>query len=382
MNRGSKAVIDSFIDGIILLSESVSHHTLDSDFLFRGNYKCLKKAVAYAKETVDKVIKKQPLPINPLIFVGEVGSCKNRLLHAMWNSLVKERLFRGEPEPMILYLQMASDYDPMNDMYKNFSDKEKQLVCVKMAERLKGIDVLFVDEIQYLEGKHEAMNLMLEIAKFMESINKPMVMTSQKIGIDKTEIAPELAERLEHFEYIKIPMPDAEDRLKMLEDFLKKENLSLENQQLRDSWAKNTEKHSLKYLMNKLNRLVYEAERGVITEDTMKQIFFEAKDSAKKILEVICAYFKIDLKTLVNEERKFAYERSVAMYFIKGTNRSMDFGEVGKKLGRSEDTARIAWDNMELILNGGKKYFNKKSPSQITADVGEIRQQLFATPGT
>ena len=376
INTDGKTAVDSFVDGIVLLNKNISdYYTLDSDFLFKGDYKCLKKAVAYARETVDKVIKKQPPPINPLIFVGEVDSCKNRLLHAMWNSLLKEKLNKGEGEPIVLYSQIASDYDPMNALYENFNDEEKKAVYVKMTEKIKDVDMVFVDEIQYLEGKHKAMNLLLEMIKFMEPINKPMVMTSQKIDIDKTGLIPELAERLENFEYIKIPPPDTEDRLKMLEDFLKKENLSLENPQLMDIWAKNTEKHSLKHLVNKLNRLVCEAESGIITDNTMEQLF-ETKDSVKKILDVICERFKIDLKTLINEERKFAYERSIAMYFIKSTNRGMDFDEVGKKLGRSEDTARIACDGIERVLNGDKDFFNKRRPGKIIADVEDIRQLL------
>jgi len=202
-------------------------------------------------------------------------------------------------------------------------------------------------------------------------------MTSQKIDIDKTGLIPELAERLENFEYIKIPLPDVEDRLKMLEDFMKKENLSLENPRLRDSWAKNTEKYPLKCLMNKLNRLVCEAEASVVTERTMEQIF-ETKDFAEKVLDIISEYFKIDLKTLMNEERKFAYERSIAMYFIKNANRGMNFCEVGKKLGRSENTARTACDSIEQALNGGKEHFNKIRPAQIRADVEEIRGLLQA----
>jgi ATPase involved in DNA replication initiation len=376
--KDSKTAVDSFIDGIILLSKNVSDYdysTLDSDFLFKGDYKCLKKAVAYARETVDKVIKKQPLPINPLIFVGEINSCKNRLLFAMWNSLLKEKLKKGEGEPVVFYLQIASDHDPMNALYDSFSDMEKKAVFMKMTEIIKGTDMIFVDEIQYLEGKHKTLNLMLETTKFMESINKPIVMTSQKIDIDKTKLVPELAERLENFEYIKIPPPDAEDRIKMLEDFMREENLSLENQRLRDNWVKNTEKYSLKCLLNKLNRLACEAESGVVTAKTMEQIF-EAKDFAEKILDVISERFKIDIKTLVSEERKFAYERSIAMYFIKRANRCMDFCEIGKKLGRSEDTARISCDGIERALNGGKECFNKRRPVQIKADVEEISRLL------
>jgi chromosomal replication initiation ATPase DnaA len=375
MNASGKTAVDAFIDGIILLSKSVSDYTLDSDFLFKGDYKCLKKAVTYARETVDKIIKKQPLPINPLIFVGEVNSCKNHLLHAMWNSLLKEKLNRGEEEPVVFYVEIASDHDPMNALYDSFNDEEKKAVYVKMTEIIKGLDMVFVNEIQYLEGKHKTLNLMLEVTKFMETINKPIVMTSQKIDIDKTKLVPELAERLDNFEYIRIPLPDAEDRIRMLEDFLKKENLNLENPSLRDSWIKNTEKYPLKCLMNKLNRLVCEAEAGVITAKTMEQIF-ETKDYAEKILDLISTYFKIDLKILVNEDRKFAYERSIAMYFIKNANRGMDFAEVGRKLGRSKDTARIACDGIELALNGGKEHFNKIRPAQIRADVEEIRKLL------
>ena len=379
MNTDGKTAVDAFIDGIILLNKNVSdsdYYTLDSDFLFKGDYKCLKKAVAYARETVDKVIKKQPIPINPLIFVGEVNSCKNRLLFAMWNSLLKEKLNKGEGEPVVFYLQIASDYDPMNDLYDSFSDMEKKEVFVKMTEIIKGIDMVFVDEIQYLEGKHKTLNLMLETTKFMESINKPIVMTSQRIDIDKTKLVPELAERLQNFEYIKIPLPDAEDRLKMLEDFLKKENLSLENPRLSVAWVKNTEEYSLKSLLNKLNRFVCEAEGRVVTAKTMEQLFEAKEDSTKKMLDIISEYFKIDLKTLINEERKFAYERSIAMYFIKSANRGMDFDEVGKKLGRSEDTARVACDSVERTLNGGKEYFNKRKPIQIIADVKKIRGLL------
>jgi len=371
---GIKPAVDSFVDGIVHLSKSVSDYTLDSDFLFKGGYKCLEKAVVYAKEAIDKVVKKQPLSINPLIFVGEIDSCKNHLLHAMWNTLLKEKQKIGEEEPIVLYSHITPFHDSMVALYESFNDEERKALFLKIVERIKGVDMVFIDEIQYLEGKR-ALNLILEVIKFMESIGKQMVMTSQKIDIDKTGLIPDLAERLDDFEYIKISSPDTEDRLKMLEDFMKKENLSLKNQQLRDIWAKNTEKRSLKCLMNKLNRLVCEAEDRVITAKTMEQLF-EAKDSAKKILDIISARFKIDPKTLINEERKFAYERSIAMYFIKNANKGMDFDKVGKKLARSENTARIACDGIERALNGGKEHFNKIRPAQIRTDVEEILQLL------
>jgi len=375
MNADGKTAVDSFVDGIVLLNKDTSdYYTLDSDFLFKGDYKCLKKAVAYAREAIDKVAKKQPLPINPLIFVGEADSCKNRLLHAMWNSLLKEKQKRGEGEPIVHYSRITPFHDSMVALYDSFNDEERKAVFLRILENIKGVDMVFIDEIQYLEGK-KALNLVFEAIKFMVSINKQMVITSQKIDIDKTGLISDLAERLGNFEYIKISLPDAEDRLKMLEDFMKEENLSLENQELRAAWAKNTEKYSLKSLMNKLNRLVCEAEASVITARTMEHIF-ETKDSAKKILDVISERFKINLKTLVNEERKFAYERSVAMYFIRNANRCMDFCEVGKKLGRGEDTARIACDGIEQALNGGKELFNKKKPAQIKADVEEISRLL------
>ncbi|MDR2582319.1 MAG: hypothetical protein LBC75_02435 [Fibromonadaceae bacterium] len=360
--------VDSFVDGIVHLNKSVSDYTLDSDFLFKGDYKCLKKAVAYAKETIDKIVKKQPLPINPLIFVGEIDSCKNHLLHAMWNTLLKEKQKIGEGEPIVLYSQITPF--SMVALYESFNDEERKALFLKIVERIKGVDMVFIDEIQYLEGRR-ALNLVLEVIKFMVSIGKQMVITSQKIGIDKTGLVPDIAERLDDFEYIKILPPDTEDRLKMLEDFMREENLRLENPSLRDIWAKNTEKRSLKYLMNKLNRLVCEAEGKVITERTMEQLF-EAKDSAEKILYIISAHFKIDVKILISEERKFAYERSIAMYFIKSANSSMDFCDVGKKLGRSENTVRMACDGIERVLNGGKEFFNKRKPAQIIADIEEI----------
>ncbi|MDR2594169.1 MAG: hypothetical protein LBC87_05300 [Fibromonadaceae bacterium] len=378
MNTDSKAAVDSFVDGIVHLSKNVSDYTLDSNFLFKGDYKCLKKAVTYAREIVDKVVKKQYLPINPLVFVGEAGSCKNNLLHAMWNSLLKEKQKIGEGEPIVLYSRITPFHDSMVVLYESFNDEERKALFLKIVERVKGVDMVFIDEIQYLEGKR-ALNLVLEVIKFMESIGKQMVITSQKIGIDRTELVPDLAERLDNFEYIKILPPDAEDRLKMLEDFMREENLSLENPSLRDIWVKNTEKRSLKYLMNKLNRLVCEAEGRVITERTMWQLFEaenSAKNSANNILDIISARFKIDLKTLINEERKFSYERSIAMYLIKNANKGMDFCEVGKKLGRSENTARIAYDGIEQALNGGKQYFNKIKPVQIKTDVEEILQLL------
>jgi len=372
---GNKVTVDSFVDGIILLDKSISDYALDSDFIFKGNYKCLKKAVAYAKETVDNIIKKQTPSINPLIFTGVVDSCKNRLLQATWNSLIKEKLNKGEPKPAVIYIQIAAGYDPMTEMYANFNAQEKKDVYVKLIEKIKNIDMVLIDEIQYLEGKDESLSLLLEIVKFMEAINKPIIMTSQKKDIDKTGLIPELAERLENFEYIKIPLPDAEDRLKMLEDFLKKENLSLAGQYLVDSWQKNTEKYSLKRLVSKLNRLSSEAKNGVITTETMEQIF-EETDPTKKILEAICAYFKIGLKILTTEERKFACERAIAMYFIKKANRCMDFDEIGKKLCRSEDTARIACNKIERIVDGDKEWFNRRKPSQIRAEIEEIKKAL------
>jgi len=126
MNSDNKTAVDSFVEGIVRLNKSASDYTLDSDFLFKGGYKCLEKAVAYAKETVDKVVKKQPPPINPLIFVGEVDSCKNHLLHAMWNSLLKEKQKIGEGEPKVLYSRITPFHDSMVALYESFNDEERK----------------------------------------------------------------------------------------------------------------------------------------------------------------------------------------------------------------------------------------------------------------
>jgi chromosomal replication initiation ATPase DnaA len=163
----------------------------------------------------------------------------------------------------------------------------------------------------------------------------------------------------------------------MLEDFLKKENLSLESERLRDVWQKNTNKHPLRSLMSKLNHIAFEAENGVITCKTMERVF--EKDFAEKILEVICERFKIDFKTLIKEERRFSYERALAMYFIKSANRGMDFADVGKKLGRSENTVRRACENIEQILAGGNKLFYKIKPSKIREEVEKIKTELMRT---
>jgi hypothetical protein len=56
----------------------------------------------------------------------------------------------------------------------------------------------------------------------------------------------------------------------------------------------------------------------------------------------------------------------------------MDFADVGKRLGRSEKTARRAYDTIELILSGGKDFFNKKKPSQIREDAKQIKKALEA----
>jgi alkaline phosphatase len=56
----------------------------------------------------------------------------------------------------------------------------------------------------------------------------------------------------------------------------------------------------------------------------------------------------------------------------------MDFADAGKKIGRSEKTARRACEKIELILSGGKDFFNKKKPSQIREDVKQIKKALEA----
>lgn len=182
-----------------------------------------------------------PDQYNPLYIYAATGLGKTHLLNAIGNHLKHER-----KSAHILYL--GAD---------RFSDEvmgAKRESVESYTASLKGLDMLLLDDIQFLAGKEEAQGHLLNVVQSMLRDGKNVVVAGDKQAKDIKAIDSQLITRLESGLQVDMRPPDIETRTKILEMKVKDEKYQMPQSVLK--YIAETVEDNIRELTGSLNRVV------------------------------------------------------------------------------------------------------------------------------
>lgn len=293
---------------------------------------------------------------NPLFIYGSSGLGKTHLLHAIGNYI---REF--EPSLKIKYVtceQFTNDY--ISSLYSSTKNK----AIIEFREKYRNLDVLMVDDIQFISNKKETQEEFFHTFNEMTLSNKQVIICSDRPPKEIATLEDRLRTRFASGLIHDIQKPDIETRIAILH-----KKSQLEKYYAEDEVINYIAEHidtNIRELEGKLSEVYFLATlsgKKIATMDEVKDIFSNQKEELKndltpdKIISVVCDYFNISYQDIIGKKKnkEIVEPRMIAIYLISELL-NLPLVNIGKIFGgRDHTTIMHSRDKISQDLKVNKK---------------------------
>ncbi|MEK7537658.1 MAG: chromosomal replication initiator protein DnaA [Patescibacteria group bacterium] len=332
-------------------------YTFDTFVVGKGN----ELAHAAAKAVAEKPGR----VYNPLFIYGGVGLGKTHLMQAIGHDALAR-----EPGRRVIYVTS-----------EKFTNEFIQAVSHGGGEKFKtfyrGVDVLLIDDIQFLAGKEGTQEEFFHTFNALHQAKKQIVVTSDRPPKSIPALEARLVSRFEWGMIADIAQPDLETRVAILGAKCREKGVFLSSDILQ--YIATTVQSNVRELEGALNRLMAYAQlnHAVPTIESTKSLLKSLSQGAKRggmtpkqLVAAVAQFFDVTIEDLLGISRKkeLVEPRQIAMYLLREELHS-SFPAIGHELGgRDHTTAMHACTKISLQLNEDDK---------LKQDVALIKQRLF-----
>ena len=307
-------------------------HTFDSFVIGSSNRFANGAAVAVAENPARAY--------NPLFIWGGSGLGKTHLLHAAGN--YAQVLHPG------LRVKYVSSEEFTNDYINSLRDDRQE----SFKRRYRNLDILMVDDIQFLEGKESTQEEFFHTFNALHQANKQIILSSDRPPKQLTTLEDPLRTRFEGGLITDIQPPDLETRIAILMKKAANDGTEVDRSVL-ELIASRFES-SIRELEGALIRvsayssLVDEPINVEMAEIALRDLAPDSADrqiTATSIMEVTADFFDIDVETLrgAGKKRAVAHARQLAMYLCRELT-ELSLPKIGEQFGGKDHTTVIYAD--------------------------------------
>ena len=294
---------------------------------------------------------------NPLFIFGGVGLGKTHLAHAIGVD-IKEKY----PKKKVLYVS-AEKFTQQFISASTAKDKDKNTLN-DFIHFYQLIDVLIVDDIQFLSGKVKTQDAFFHIFNHLHQNGKQVILTSDKAPVDLFDIEQRLLSRFKWGLSAELQTPDYETRYKILENKFYNDGAEI-GEDIIAYLAENirTNVRELEGVSNSLiaqaafNRKEYSIELAQSIID--KSVKNNRNDlTIDHIQQIIADYFGVDIESLHSKTRKrnVVQARQLAMFFSKKYTKN-SLSTIGSQIGqRDHATVLHACKTVENLIETDRAF--------------------------
>jgi chromosomal replication initiator protein len=282
---------------------------------------------------------------NPLFLYGGVGLGKTHLLHAIGHR-IRER--GGD-----LRLQYLTAEQFVNQLINSIRFKSTH----SFRERYRSIDVLLVDDIQFLANKERTQEEFFHTFNALYTSQKQIILTSDSSPRNIPSIEERLRSRFEWGLIADIQPPDLETKVAIL-----RRKADLDGVELPDEVAlfiAHQVKSNVRELEGLLNRVVAFASltgKPValdLARDTLRDILPEEgrRPSAAEIIKFVARHYGLKVGEIKSKSnaKQIAFPRQVAMYLCKQLT-ELSYPEIGRQFNdKHHSTVMYSVDKIEQL---------------------------------
>lgn len=271
---------------------------------------------------------------NPLFIWGGSGLGKTHLLHAAGH-------YAKVLQPN-LRIKYVSSEEFTNDYINSVRDDRQE----SFKRRYRQLDILMVDDIQFLEGKEGTQEEFFHTFNALHQANKQIILSSDRPPKQLITLEDRLRTRFEGGLITDIQPPDLETRIAILMKKAQADGMEV-SRDILELIATRFES-SIRELEGALIRLfaysslIKEPIDMNMAEAALRDILPDTDDieiTAQTIMEVACEYFDISMGTLRGngKTRAVAHARQLAMYLCRELT-ELSLPKIGDHFGGKDHT--------------------------------------------
>ncbi|ODR09916.1 chromosomal replication initiation protein DnaA [Mycolicibacillus koreensis] len=275
---------------------------------------------------------------NPLFIWGESGLGKTHLLHAIGN--YAQRLFPG------MRVKYVSTEEFTNDFINSLRDDRR----VAFKRSYRDIDVLLVDDIQFIEGKEGIQEEFFHTFNTLHNANKQIVISSDRPPKQLATLEERLRTRFEWGLITDVQPPELETRIAILSKKAQTDRLDVPSDVL-ELIASSIERN-IRELEGALIRVTAFASLNKSPIDTaLAEIVLQdlithpssMQISSATIMAATAEYFETTVEELrgPGKSRALAQPRQIAMYLCRELT-DLSLPKIGQSFDRDHTTVMYA----------------------------------------
>ncbi len=352
----------SLSNDIIEKSNLNPKYTFDT-FVVGGNNKFAHAASLAVAESPGEIY-------NPLFIYGGVGLGKTHLMHSIAHFILQEN-----PSTKVLYVTSESFTNELIEAIRNGNNTAMS----KFREKYRNIDVLLIDDIQFIIGKESTQEEFFHTFNDLHGAKKQIIISSDKPPKEIQTLEGRLRSRFEWGLIADISSPDYETRMAILRKKEEMDGYNIDDDVIK--YIATNIKSNIRELEGALNKLMAfsnlenreinvalaeEALKDIISPDEKREL------TPNLIITTVAEHFHVSESDLKGPKRnsEIVLPRQIAMYLCREmTNTSLE--AVGALMGRKDHST---------VINGCKKISKAlESSENVRSAVDIIKKKL--SPG-
>lgn len=309
---------------------------------------------------------------NPVFIYGGSGLGKTHLMHAIGNFIQQK-----DPNMKVLYVSsemFTSEFIEATREAKKSNEKINNL-----KRKYRTVDVLLIDDIQFIEGKEGTQNEFFHTFNTLYELDKQIIITSDRHPSKLTDLDERLKSRFQWNIVADIQPPDYETRVAILRNKAEQQGAELDDVMLKiiDLIAEKV-KFNIRNLESALTRVIafkVLLNQNLTVEMAKQQLpdIFDPREvtiTCESIKQVVCKKYNIKLSDMEssNRKREVTHPRQIAMYLTREMT-DMSLPKIGHSFGgRDHTTVLHACDKI-----AGEIKTNSNTADEIKALMDDLK---------
>ena len=353
-NNDRNDVREGLDKGII---SSISTLTFENFVIGESNRMAYSMAVAVAEEPG------RPM-LNPLFIYGRSGLGKTHLMRAIQNYVSETRpdlstVYVDSADFLSGYVDASVAHDKQKSSYKNFK------------HRYQNADILLIDDIQYLQGKEQTLDIVFQIFNKMVDEGKQVVLSADRAPKNIT-MDERYQSRFNSGGTFDIQPPEVETKLGIIKSFVEEYRRTgaysdfYLPEEIERYIAENSSSN-IRELKSAVTKVIYYMSSSGTDEITVEQVSKLLEDhfsggtmkklSIADIQKQVELYYDVPHSDLISAKRarKIVYARQIAIYL---TRQMLDlpYNYIAKSFGgRDHTTIMYSVTNVEEKLKENRE---------------------------